>query len=514
MFKLFIVDDEQLVVETLSTMINWNDYGVRIVGTANNGKHALDQIIQTEPDIVLTDIRMPGLTGLELIRAVKEYGSKAEFIIESGYSEFEYAKEAIELEAVDYLIKPVELEEIANTVKRAIGRLERKLEQNVIQPERRVAEALDRAVLTDLIVHGTRPSFDHKPLEQYTLFSTIVISSTAAHWLERLKANGISDSLLDYFSTKGIKVDLLYDKQKIILLCMDSLQDPVRLMETLKIAAATFSYEVSPDCLSLVFGTGTVVEDIMDTQTSFLAADGACQMGLFFDHPVMDGSRWSEISCVSNQFASEWFEQIIPHSRNFEEMLELWQEKGSSGLITPQIMKKSAVQWANRVFDMIEEDYGVKIEKMIGDRSTLLDTMLKAPSWSSLKKECHELMKNVHFFLNVTKTTLKEKLIQEIKTYLETHYCENIQLDQLAEHFDFSASYISNLYSKSTGQTILEYITSLRIQKSKQLLRESSLKISKISKSVGYDNQRYFCHVFKKHVGNSPGQYREEHMIH
>ncbi|UJF34653.1 response regulator [Paenibacillus hexagrammi] len=194
MYKLFIVDDEQLVVEALSTIINWNDYGVRIVGTAFNGKHALDQIIQMEPDIVLTDIRMPGLNGLELIRAAKEHGSKAEFIIESGYSEFVYAKEAIELEAVDYLIKPVELDEVANTVKKAISRLERKLEK----PERQIAEALDRAVLTDLVVHGTCPSFNHKPLEPYTLFSVIVISSTAAHWLERLKANGFTDSLLDF----------------------------------------------------------------------------------------------------------------------------------------------------------------------------------------------------------------------------------------------------------------------------------------------------------------------------
>ncbi|UJF34654.1 helix-turn-helix transcriptional regulator [Paenibacillus hexagrammi] len=278
-------------------------------------------------------------------------------------------------------------------------------------------------------------------------------------------------------------------------------------------AVTTFSYDVTPDCSSLVFGTGTVVRDIMDAHISFLAADGACQMGLFFDTTVVDGNRWLEISCVSDQFASEWSEGILPNSRNFENMLELWKEKGSSGWITPPVMKKTAVQWANRMMDIIEVDYGVNIEKVIGDRSKLIDTMLQASNWSLLMKECQELMNHVQFFLNVTKTTLKEKLVQEMKTYLETHYCENFQLDQLAEQFDLSSSYISNLYSKPTGQTILEYTTSLRIQKSKQLLRESSLKISKISKSVGYDNQRYFCHVFKKHVGISPGQYREEHMI-
>jgi two-component system, response regulator YesN len=135
MYKLFIADDEQLVVETLSAVIDWNAYGIGIVGTATNGKQALERILQSDPDIVLTDIRMPGLNGLELIRVLKEKGHKAECIIISGYSEFEYAKEAIKLEAVDYLIKPAELEEVAKTVSRALKRLERKADATENRPD-------------------------------------------------------------------------------------------------------------------------------------------------------------------------------------------------------------------------------------------------------------------------------------------------------------------------------------------------------------------------------------------
>ncbi|WP_025699434.1 response regulator [Paenibacillus durus] len=519
MYKLFIADDEQLVVETLSTMIDWNASGVRIAGTANNGRQALERILESDPDVVLTDIRMPGMSGLELIRSLKEKGCQAECIIVSGYSEFEYAKEAIELEAVDYLIKPAELEEVSRTVVRAIERLERKRDPAGNRLELRIAKALDRAVFTDLIVHAKRPSFDRAPYERYSQFAAIVIGSAAALWLERMKNNGVTDALLGFLSSRGIDVELLYEQQKVILLCMAALEESESLPEILMAAAAAFSDDGSPDSddLTLSFGIGPVVSGIMDAHLSFLAADQACQMGLFFGVPVTDGNRWPEIARTSERWLTEWSDRIESFTRYeqkpFEELFERWTEWGRGRWMAPVFLKKIGIQWVNRLLDLVERDYGIKIGSVIKDRSRLIEGMLEAPDWASLQKQCHDCAQGVQFYLNVTKTSLKEKVVQEIKAYLESHYHENIQLDQLAERFDLNASYVSHLYSKSTGQTILEYVTLLRIQQAKRMLRESSFKISKISQNVGYDNQRYFCQVFKKHVGVSPGQYREDHMI-
>ncbi|KWX83531.1 hypothetical protein AMQ83_31125 [Paenibacillus riograndensis] len=517
MYKLFIADDEQLVVETLSEMIDWDAFGVRIIGTANNGKQALERILQSDPDIVLTDIRMPGLNGLDLIRTLKENGRKAECIIVSGYSEFEYAKEAIELEAVDYLIKPAELDEVARTVSRAIQRLGRKADQTGNNPEFRIAKALDRAVFTDLIVHGKRPSFDQTPYGQYDQFAVILIGSPTTLLLERMTDKGIADALLSFLTNRGIVVDLLYEQQKVILLCMANLKEDAPLTEILIAAAATFSNDGSWDDTLLSFAIGPVVTEIMHMHVSYLAAYKACQMGLFFGAPVMDASSWTEITRISERIVSDWSNQIQSFIRyeqkEFEAMLERWTEWGTKQFIAPDTLKKTGAQWANRLHDLIGQDYGIKIERVTGDRNRLIEEIHEAPDWASLKKICMDLAQRVQFYLNVTKTTLKEKVVHEIKAYLESHYHENIQLDQLAERFDLNASYVSNLYSKSTGQTILEYVTLLRIRQAKKMLRGSSFKISKISTNVGYDNQRYFCQVFKKHVGVSPSQYREEHMI-
>ncbi|MEK3669440.1 response regulator [Paenibacillus sp. FSL R10-2771] len=517
MYKLFIADDEQLVVETLSAVIDWNSYGIVIVGTATNGKQALERILQSDPDIVLTDIRMPGLNGLELIRALKEKGRKAECIIISGYSEFEYAKEAIELEAVDYLIKPAELEEVAKTVSRALKRLERKADTTGNHPELRNATALDRAAFTDLIVHAKRPSFDQTPYERYNQFAVLVIGSTETLWLERMKNNGATDALLSFLTNHGIVVDLLYEQQKVILLCMAAMEDNEPLTEILLSAAEAFSNDSSADDISLSFGLGPVVAGIIDANLSFAAADKACEMGVFFGVPVMEGSRLEEITRVSEQWLTRWSDNtqsfVRYEQKEFEEMLERWTEWGTGRLMAPVLLKKAGIEWVNRMLDLIEQDYGIKIEKVIGARMQLIDRILETPDWSSLQQQLQDLAKSVQFYLSVTKTTMKEKVVQEIKAYLESHYHENIGLDQLAERFGLNSSYVSNLYSKSTGQTILEYVTLLRIQTAKKMLRESSFKIFKISQNVGYDNQRYFCQVFKKVVGVSPGQYREEHMM-
>ncbi|WP_339287545.1 AraC family transcriptional regulator [Paenibacillus sp. FSL E2-0201] len=332
-----------------------------------------------------------------------------------------------------------------------------------------------------------------------------------------MKNNNVTDALLSFLADRGIVVELLYEQQKIILLCMASLEDCAVLTDILVAAAGAFSSGSSPDGISLSLGIGEVVTEIMQAHLSFLLADQACQIAVFFGMPVMEVNRWTKICHVSGRWLSDWSEQVDSCVRyaheDFEELLGRLVEWGTGRLIAPAALKKAGIQWANWFHDLIEEDYGIKLEKVSGDRTRLTDRMLEAPDWMSLQKQCQDLALSVQFYLNVTKTSLKEKVVDEIKAYLDSHYHENIQLDQLAERFDLNSSYVGSVYSKSTGQTILEYITWLRIRQAKKMLRESSFKISKISSNLGYDNQRYFCQVFKKHVGVSPGQYRDEHMV-
>jgi two-component system response regulator YesN len=511
MYKLFIVDDEQLVVETLSTIVDWEYYGVQIIGTALNGRLALNRILETAPDIVITDIRMPGLSGLDLIRALRENECHAECIIVSGYSEFEYAKEAIALEAVDYLIKPVELEEVAKTVNRAIERLERNRGKLAGREEFRLTEAFDRAVFTDIVINGNRASFDLTPFERFSQFTVMVIGSMDGNGLEHMKANGITESLLKFFTGRGITVDLLYGQQKVILVCMDVGGNPERLTDSMIAAVSLF------EDLSLAYGIGPAFSDMTDCHASYLLAEKACQTALFFERSMMNANEWNPLARNFESFLQEWGEKIAAvtyfEPREFDGLLAQFSSVSLAAAADPQTLKKAAELWVNRMIELVEADYGIRLENVVGDRVALMERLQNAVRWMELEKECHEILKSVLFFLNVTKTTLKEKLVQEIRDFIVEHYHENVSLDQMAEHFELSPSYISNLYSKTTGQTIQEYTTSLRMQKSKKLLRESSLKISKISVAVGYDNQRYFCHVFKKHVGLSPGEYREKHMI-
>lgn len=126
MYKLFIVDDEKLVVDGLKSIIEWEKHQIEVIGSAMDGTNALARILALKPHIVMTDIRMPGMNGLELIQHLREKAPDIVCLIISGYSEFNYAKSAIELEAIDYLIKPIELDEIVKSVKNAIVKYEKK----------------------------------------------------------------------------------------------------------------------------------------------------------------------------------------------------------------------------------------------------------------------------------------------------------------------------------------------------------------------------------------------------
>ncbi|MEK5418543.1 response regulator [Paenibacillus sp. FSL L8-0708] len=317
-------------------------------GDGNNGRQALERILRSNPDIVLTDIRMPGLNGLDLIRTLKGKGCKAKCIIVSGYSEFEYAKEAIELEAVDYLVKPAELGEVAKTVSRAIQRLERKSEQSGNRPELRFARALNQVVFTDLIVHGTSRSFDQTPYERYNQFAAILIGSPSAVWVERMKNNNVTDALLSFLADRGIVVELLYEQQKIILLCMTSLEDCAVLTDILMAEAAAFSGDSSPDGIALSVGIGEVVTGVMQAHLSFLLAEQACQMALFFGMPVMEADRWTEICHVSGRWLSDWSDQVNSCVRyvykEFEELLGSLVEWGAGRLIASASLKKAGIQ--------------------------------------------------------------------------------------------------------------------------------------------------------------------------
>lgn len=177
MYKMIIVDDEDIVINGLTTVINWKEHQIEIVGTATNGQKALKIIQEQKPDIILTDICMPGMDGLQLIKKVKEEQPNTVFIIISGYAEFEYAKSAIELDVIDYLIKPVDIEEIIGVIKKSIKKNET-LQQDQRKQEqiKRYQRELIEKYFLDLLL-GLKmadKAIDHD-FNQFTVFCFLAI---------------------------------------------------------------------------------------------------------------------------------------------------------------------------------------------------------------------------------------------------------------------------------------------------------------------------------------------------
>jgi two-component system response regulator YesN len=207
MYKLLIVDDEKIVIEGLKYATNWKDYDIEIVGTASNGKEALKIIIDTKPDIVLQDIRIPEINGLDLIKKAKALGLETVFIIISGYSEFEYAKRAIELEALDYLVKPIEVDEIIVSVKKAICKLKKRNEEKRIDKTiKRYEDAMEEKQVLEFILGNRNVQPEKmKDIEQFSCVVLEVRDVKLEEYDHEEKMNSFRLGIKNRLTERGIK---------------------------------------------------------------------------------------------------------------------------------------------------------------------------------------------------------------------------------------------------------------------------------------------------------------------
>ncbi|MCD7036352.1 response regulator [Metabacillus sp. GX 13764] len=488
MYTLFIADDEKIVIDGLTQAIDWNKHEINIVGTALNGSCALSQIKDKHPDIVLADIRMPGLSGLELIREAKKENLNTEFIIISGYSEFSYAKEALELEAVDYLVKPIEAGDIVYSVKKAIGKLEKRRDNKQLDLKLARYERESEKQKLQEIMLGNIP-FHHKiSLQEYTPYYIL-----AGHTIG--EADERESRLLEIeecLYQKGNALFFSIGDGKFAMLLKDS--DPI--------------FEYATVGISQLY---TSAENI---HTAYLEAKEALEVGVFSGRSAV---KYEEIRIEETKDERKISRKIEaffdkPIQNFFKETMTLINEvidEFYSSNISPQRSKylcfKLASQFRRKLSDYFEGQLTGEEEYILYNKVASLQSLKEAKAWLC------QLVEEAEDYSKQNKVSYNEKLILEIKEYLKEHYHEPIVLEELGKTFCKSPAYLCALFSKSAGTTIFEYITSIRMKEAKKLLRTTNYKVTQIGVMSGYNHSKYFNQVFKKNEGITPSQYRTRH---
>lgn len=534
MFKLLLVDDEPDILNGMANGIPWALWGFEVVGKAKNGLEALEFIEKERPHVVLSDIRMPQMDGLQLMKKLNQTYPDIKLIILSGYSDVEYLKEAIKNHVAEYLLKPTDLDEFETTfmkIRREIEE-EQRQEEELEDLKQMATENRDykyTRILNDLI-RGY--AYDENYL---TLANELGINFKKCLIVVCYPHNTIEESVepggmmelrkriiryinyredghklyfFESFSDQIVGIVSLPDTQQgwkgFILRLLQELQYEVQDLYGVELAAGVSEpckqvsrlyncYEQAVKCAHQKIFLGTLSIVLYPDLETY----GKIHVGQGFDldkiKQCMENcdrkGLENEIDIVLKQFENQL---IRDYSYVDRITLECLYAVSRWGLSTYQI----------RLEDLMEEKgkqyFDIRAIISLRQKGEFLLDMLML-----LAIEIKENREN---------GKMTNSLAQVVKDYVDAEYCSNLlSLDLVAERVKKNAAYLSKLFKRETGYNFSDYITKKRIEKSKELLKDHSLKIYNISEMIGYADVSNFIKVFKKNCGVSPSEYRNTH---
>ncbi len=528
LYKVILVDDEEEVREAIRKRINWEEIGFTVVGTAENGEEALELAEGCEPDVVMTDIQMPFMDGITLLKKLKEKIPDLRSVIFSGYDDFEYAKEAIRLESEEYILKPVDADELRSIFIRIKERLDEQIRQrrNVEQLSKYYEESrpMMKEQLIIGLLEGRELQFD---LERYQKDFDLQIES-AFYCVGAFRITPISDSkeVLDKnlmaVSLKQIVTERLkgvldaeafvYLDTVCVLARLKSTQQHNLFVEEMdricKIAHKTLGANVSA-------GIGRTYGSAESIHTSFLEAKDAFHYRIFVDEnqalcisdvepsaPVEDYISEKQIRHIMRQVKIGTKESLEKEIRGFVEKLK----RSNIGLNQLQVFYAEFMVELMR----LSRGHDISTAQLGLNDVNINEELAHFESMDDFADRLIELTETLWEKISNGRLDTTKKLAEDAKQYIADHYSESkLSVDDICSHLGVGTSYFSSVFKKETGVSFVTYLTNVRMNEAQKLLDTTDEKSYIIAGMVGYDEPNYFSYVFKKHFGISPSKYRQ-----
>jgi two-component system response regulator YesN len=536
MLKVFLVEDEIVMREGIKNNISWEVEGFEFAGEASDGELAYPLIQKTRPDILITDIKMPFMDGLELSRLVKHELPDTKIIILSGYDEFEYAKEAISIGITDYLVKPVSSAQLLEAVKKVAGVVEEEKQQKqfllTFEKERMENARLARQKLFRSMVSGNQPV--SALLEEgrkigidlaanrynIILFQTFADGEVEGYSEEENRVTGEIEDMTDQMADRILMIELGVEGWAFILKGME--EEELRKTEDEFLERLQSVIRSASGGIEYFGGVGSQVGRLSELNKCFEDANRAFAYRYLMarnqiirsgDHlKTMDGDGEVKLSSLNvenldrrivERFLKTGTESEIDHF--IEEYFMSLGEKNVQSLMFRQYV---AMDMYFAAISMLESlGYGADI---LVERCGDFQVMTK--ELSTLKQTSVYLSKVFRTVIELRETISRKKyssLLQNARMYINQNFDnEDISLNTVAASVNLSPNHFSTIFSQETGQTFIEYLTYVRMEKAKELLRGTSMKTAEIAYAVGYKDAHYFSYLFKKTQECTPREFR------
>lgn len=516
MYTYVIVDDEPLIRKGTIKKLEPIQDKISCIGEANNGAEAMELIEKLNPDIIITDMNMPVLDGTQLLPMLTKRYPDKRIVVISGYKDFEYMKHAITAKAVDYILKPFSRDDVQKSVLNAIGQIEKN--QNM----------KDLLITSEEKKEAARYEYDIQMLKNLILgyhTSEVMINSKNLNFINRTH----DLILVTLHCNQPLEESILHD-----FLEENSFGDLALFLQHLHQKNLGFLVLFIPEhaalghkelCLQIVRGLDHLFFDL-----NYKVSYGISRPR----HSLLElhGAFIETVGALNSRLLKDTATCFFYQDTQRESLTIVWDKTDEFLFRIEAGMKEKAMELLNNLFYCLSQNknctmYDAKVycfwlsdqtkymmseyfdQSVTNSANSSMQNILNSMfSLGELEDYYQQFYSNIADILKESSIYAIDDTIEKMKLYIQRHYQNNLTIEFLSSLFYMNRSYCSHLFKEKTGDTFVNYLNGIRLQKAKQLLANTDKKMYQIAKSVGYDNVKYFFRVFKKNEHLTPEQFR------
>lgn len=531
MYKILLVDDESIIRENIGKYIDWNSYGFEFVGSSENGLEALEKMEEVKADVVLTDICMPFLDGIGLSQKLQDLYPDTKVIMLTGYDEFEYAQKAIKLNVFDFIVKPISPKEIGgllNKVKNELDKERYKIE-NVNELKKQLEESLPvlkERFLNRLILGQLNQSQLEEKLAYFDVemsgkaFKVITLDidddecrlqNYAKEELVSIGALVICKEVFEEIESSVVFQD--YNGKVIVIVGGNSSAD----LDELVAEKSTLIHKFVNNRLNykLTIGIGTSEGELLNVYKSYAKSIDAIDYRFLFGiNEIIDiKDMIGEGSQCSTMIQDKDYRRLFVAiktgtTKDIDDAIEtIFTElpKCCATIDNYYIQLQKCIVYVLFALNEIGIDYNKVNDSGIAPSAELYNYKTLPEIRKFFESFCHSITN----YIDSTRDNYQSSLAMDAQDYIKESYGNNkLTLNAICKHFHISTSYFSTIFKEATGQTFIEYLTLTRINKAKELLKNTKMKTYEIANDVGFNDPHYFGLIFKKNTGSTCTEYR------
>lgn len=529
MLKAVVIDDEDIIREGLAEDVPWKKLGMRLVGQAENGEQGLRLIQRQKPEVIVTDVRMPFLDGLQLIERVKKELPDSYVIIISGHDEFKYAQQALRLGAFDYILKPIDLKYFEQLLARVRESHQRKRKQD------RSLRLLAKNVLADIMsgliaenqVQGALQSFDVNLKAEF--WTVVILHLDRRH---RSPDGSEEEFEIPFFRWFNQRLNDLEAHFRVVVVRNSSHEYIAVILSDDREEARRIAAEItgtvrldlqSKGEVTITAGIGETQDRIEKLPLAFRQASEALNLKYMLG-PNRDIFFSGSAGMLNTDFIRELDADVLLEThRRVEDLIgairkggresvqdlivEFEQELQRQAPVTVPLVKFSA---HSMLFQLLNFLRG----RGLTPQDVQLDP-LEAYKVITNSETAHEAFRHLAAYVSriIDRIELRRdrygEIVEKVRAYVEDNYSRcDLSLEEVAEQVGVSYCHLSEIFKRTVGITFIEHLMDLRIQKAKDLIASTPMRFYEISYAVGYENPAYFSELFKRRVGMTPTDYK------